>query len=327
MRPRRSVLKAHRTTADDATLARALDAIGDPWSSLILQEAFFGVRRFDEFQENLGIARNTLTDRLGRLAENGLLERRMYQESPVRHEYRLTPNGLAVYPYALTLMRWGDDWLAGKAGPPATLIHQPCGKPLQPVTTCSACKREIRAEDVSIGLGSARMTASPGTPMRLSSRPELYTSGRPTSSSRTQAAIGDRWGFFVLWLALAGITKFDHFHRILGVARTILTVRLERFVESGLLERRQYMERPARHDYHLTDKGRAMCPALLALFDWGRRWLGPDTGDTQVMHKSCAQPLRVNVVCGACRQVVWPHEVTVIINAPTVPANRKLRQL
>lgn len=301
-----------RAKTDAQPLAGALGAIGDPWSFLIVQEVFFGVRRFEEFQRNLGISRKTLADRLARLGRQGVLSKQAYQSGPPRYEYRLTPPSLDSYSYALCLMRWGDQWLSGKEGPPVTLWHQRCRKTLRPVAVCAACRREIRAEDVAISLGTATLPlAEPGARLRYSPRPALYTAGRPSSVSGAVAMIGDRWGFFVLWLALAGITKFEHFQRILGIARTMLTARLERLVEDGLLERSLYRERPPRYDYHLSAKGRALCPALLAMFDWGVRWRGAADAHLQVLHKACGKHLRVEVICSQCRKPPKPQEVTV----------------
>jgi DNA-binding HxlR family transcriptional regulator len=294
-------------------LSHALKGIGDPWSFLIHQEAFFGVRRFDDFQRNLNIARNTLTDRLALLIKCDLLRKRAYQTRPRRYEYRLTARGLDTYPYALSLMKWGDKWLPHEKGPPVRLRHKTCSKLLHPSAICEACRREVHADDVSINPLSAKDPApEDGAQVRYSSRPELYTGGRHTSVGGTLAAIGDRWGFFVLWLAFAGITKFDHFHRILGIARTTLTARLDRLVQQGLLDRIQYQVRPPRHDYHLTSKGKDLCPVLLTLFDWGKRGLGTEITDASVLHKSCGKPLRILVVCENCKEVPNPHEVEVI---------------
>lgn len=294
-------------------LAWALDAVGDPWSFLIMQEAFFGVRRFEEFQKNLGIARNTLTDRLARLTEHRLLSRVAYQERPPRYEYRLMPGGLDCYPYALALMSWGDRWQTGGEDVPVTLRHLRCGARLRPLVVCGACQREIRAHDVAINPISAKPpAAAAGAQLRSSSRPELYTAGRETSVSRTLALIGDRWAFYVLWLALAGITRFEHFQRILGVARTILAARLERLVKDGLLERKLYCERPPRYEYGLTAKGLDLCPVLLTLFDWARRAVGSAADQAHALHKACGEPLRVDVICGCCREVVNAADVEIL---------------
>lgn len=302
----------------------ALTAIGDPWSFLVHQEAFFGVRRFGDFQRNLNIARNTLTDRLAMLVEFDLLERRKSPERPDIYEYRLSSRGLDTYPYALSLMKWGDDWLVDPDGPPVVLRHETCGKILRPLAVCAACRREVKPEDILINPSSvADSVRDDSAQVRYSSRPELYTAGRPSSVSRTLAAIGDRWGFFVLWLAFAGITKFDHFHRILGIARTTLAARLERMTAQGLLERVQYQIRPPRHDYHLTKKGRALCPVLLTLHDWASRSLRRQSREVPVLHKSCGKPLEVIVVCESCKQVALPKQVEVVKQATRKSTSRK----
>ena len=98
----------------DCSIARALEVVGERWTLLIIRDAFLGLRRFDQFQESLGIARNVLTDRLGRLVEEGILRRVRYSERPERYEYRLTRKGgdLAI---ALTgLRQWGDKYLSEK---------------------------------------------------------------------------------------------------------------------------------------------------------------------------------------------------------------------
>src|SRR4051812_15920954 len=89
------------------SIARALEVLGDRWTLLVIRDAFLGVRRFDDFQRDLGVARNVLTDRLGRLVEEGVLERVRYQERPERSEYRLTEKGLDLWPVTMALLRWG----------------------------------------------------------------------------------------------------------------------------------------------------------------------------------------------------------------------------
>ena len=88
-------------------VAKALEHIGDGWSLLILRDTFYGLRRFDDFINSLGIASNTLTRRLNDLVANGLLERRPYQDNPPRYEYHLTAAGLDLRQVILTLMAWG----------------------------------------------------------------------------------------------------------------------------------------------------------------------------------------------------------------------------
>src|ERR1700722_16617576 len=103
----------HKSLADArCPIARTTDLVGEWWSFLILRDAFRGIRRFDEFQSSLGIARNMLSRRLKRLVEAGLLETHPYSERPPpRHEYRLTDKGRDFYPVIMTLMAWGNRWI------------------------------------------------------------------------------------------------------------------------------------------------------------------------------------------------------------------------
>src|SRR5437868_2735664 len=115
------------------SIARTLEVIGEWWTLLILRDAFLGVRRFDDFQSSLGIARNILTDRLATLVRHGILTRERYQERPARYEYRLTEKGFDLYPIIVGLLRWGDRWTAGAEGPPLVLEHQGCGLQVVPI--------------------------------------------------------------------------------------------------------------------------------------------------------------------------------------------------
>ena len=131
-----------------SSIARTLRVMGDRWSGLVIREAFYGVRRFDEFQRRLGIATNILARRLERLTDHGVLERVPYQHQPTRHEYRLTEKGLDLYPVPLAMLTWGDRWLAGRR-PPVPLRHLPCGRRFTAVLSCDQCGQSIRRSDVT----------------------------------------------------------------------------------------------------------------------------------------------------------------------------------
>jgi DNA-binding HxlR family transcriptional regulator len=108
----------HRTyEGQDCSIARSLEVIGERWTLLILRDAFSGVRRFEDFQRDLGISRGILTQRLQRLCDEGILERRRYCERPERFEYRLTPRGRDLRPVLKSLARWGDRHACGVVRP------------------------------------------------------------------------------------------------------------------------------------------------------------------------------------------------------------------
>lgn len=133
----------------DCSIARALETIGERWTLLILRDAFLGTRRFDDFQKSLGIARNVLTVRLKTLVDQGLLERRRYQERPDRYEYRLTEKGVDLWPVLFTLMRFGDKHGAeGDDLPPTLVEHRPCGTPIDDHMCCPECGVQVGARDV-----------------------------------------------------------------------------------------------------------------------------------------------------------------------------------
>ncbi|CAM3610187.1 winged helix-turn-helix transcriptional regulator [Smaragdicoccus niigatensis] len=153
-RPGRADSRRHRTPdlallerERPSSVARTLQVLGEHWSALILREAFFGVRRFDDFQRGLSIATNILAQRLDRLVELGVLDRVPYQEQPLRHEYRLTRKGIDLYPVPLAMMTWGDRWLAD-GNPPVPLTHLPCGERFTSVLACGHCGEPISRTSV-----------------------------------------------------------------------------------------------------------------------------------------------------------------------------------
>lgn len=136
------------------SIAATLEVVGDRWTVLILRDVFRGVRRFSELQEDLGIARNLLSDRLSRLVAHGVLEKVPYQQRPLRCEYRLTAKGADLSPALIALMRWGDQWYA-EGGPPVELVHDRCGTPLDQRPLCPAC-------DEAVSPGHIRSRPGPG---------------------------------------------------------------------------------------------------------------------------------------------------------------------
>jgi DNA-binding HxlR family transcriptional regulator len=144
------------------SIARTLDAAGEWWSPLIVRDVHLGITRFDELRRDLGISRKVLSERLERLVEQGILERRAYSQRPPRHEYLLTQKGRELVDVLLAMMAWGDRWTAGDAGPPLLLRHDACGELTQAEIRCARCTRPLRADEVTIEPGPGG-SAGPGT--------------------------------------------------------------------------------------------------------------------------------------------------------------------
>lgn len=145
---------------EDCSLSRTLAVIGDRWTLLILRDAFLRVRRFEDFEKSLKIARRVLSERLALLVEEGILARVAYQDRPVRYEYRLTDKGLDLYPAIISLVHWGDKHYAGKDGPPVLHTHLKCGHDFRSVLTCSECGEAVGARDVSAHRSERRRKAA-----------------------------------------------------------------------------------------------------------------------------------------------------------------------
>ncbi|QUW84279.1 helix-turn-helix transcriptional regulator [Streptomyces mirabilis] len=148
------------------SIARTMDLLGDWWTPLVLREAFYGIKRFDEFQQELGIARNTLADRLRRLVDEGLMEKRSYQQDPVRYDYVLTEMGSDFFGVLAAMNGWGNRWLAGEQGAPVVFHHDRCGHQGEPEVVCGECKEPMTAADTHPRMG-------PGYPPHLAERPDI----------------------------------------------------------------------------------------------------------------------------------------------------------
>lgn len=148
---RRASDNARFLTGRPSSVSRALQIIGDKWSFMVVREGFFGNRRYDRIQTELGIAPNILTDRLSRLVAQGVFDRHLYQSGPERYEYRLTEMGRALYGPFVAMLAWGDRWLA-KGKPPLLLHHLACDRDFQPTVICDTCHKPIVAADMKYRL-------------------------------------------------------------------------------------------------------------------------------------------------------------------------------
>ncbi len=130
------------------SVARALDVVGTRSAMLILREAYYGARRFDEFARRVGVTDAVAAERLREFVDAGLLEKRPYKEpgQRTRQEYRLTQMGRELFPAVVALMQWGDRWLAGEQGPPIELAHGGCGEPVGAEVRCGAGHRVALSE-------------------------------------------------------------------------------------------------------------------------------------------------------------------------------------
>lgn len=143
----------------ECSVANTVEFVTDSWTVLILRDAFLGIRRFDQFVESLGIARNTLTSRLEQLVDAAVLETRPYQDNPVRYEYRLTEKGKDLFDVLMSLWAYGERWNPPLDPDHQRVFHIDCGHEAIAVAHCSHCGERLSRRNVRIGPPGTTLTA------------------------------------------------------------------------------------------------------------------------------------------------------------------------
>jgi DNA-binding HxlR family transcriptional regulator len=147
-------MRASRFSTQTCSIARSLEVVGEWWTLLVVREAFFGTRRFSDFEANLGIAKNVLSERLAKLVTAGVLERRPVVGRGNPADYALTAKGRDLFPVIIALMQWGDRW-ANKGGPPTRVRDRETGEDIAAIAVTSSRGRPLAVRD-------AFVTAGPG---------------------------------------------------------------------------------------------------------------------------------------------------------------------
>lgn len=294
------------------SVSRALAAVVDRWSLLILAAAFQGTKRFDGWRKGIGISSNILSARLERLVRLGCLQQAVVPDGERRLEYRLTPMGADLYPTALMFWRFDRLWSQRRAMQPTTLTHVACGEVMAPVLVCAHCRAPVRARDVRYedgpGAGLERMP-SPRVSRRTTVRPDQGAKLHLLTGESIDY-FGDRWTQQVLSTFFLGARRFEEVRAMCGVATNILADRLKLLVEHGLLQRRVCASDPRHHEYVVTPKGMDIYPIVLTLMKWGDRWLAGKSGPPLILFCTrCGHALDAVVVCDQCGGGLDPHDV------------------
>ena len=308
------VAKAAAEIADDEgnSVAIQMGLLGDEWNLLIIRLALLGVRRYNEWYEQLGIANSVLTARLRALSEAGVLTRVRYQDRPARHEYHLTEIGLDLWPVLLTLWWWEAEWAGEHVEPLPPMVHLECGEQFSPVLHCASCRRPADLADVS-GVfgpsGSFERSAPRATTRRRSSS---VASAGPGLFPETIALIGNRWSSATLAAAFFGCRRFTDFLQATLAPPTIVSDRLRVFCDMGVLTPVASASGSSRVEYRLTEKGRAFFPHMVTSLCWGDRWYRAPEGPAVIFtHKECKRIFDPVLYCSACDKEVQRSKIGV----------------
>lgn len=291
----------------DTSLNRALDVIGDWWTQLILRESFLGVRNFGEFQSHLSIPCQTLSQRLKDLVANGIFD-------DSRGGYRLTPRGMALYPWALMVWRWTSKWRSesGPSHPPA-LVHHDCDHVMKPVFACGACRVEVTLRDVDYEATPATRRNASTKKIRAKRWSGAKALAGPAEAGQNIAFItADRWTHLILSAVFLGCRSFGRIGREIGISTNILAQRLELLVDSGFLKKKPDPADARRFLYSLTPRSRDVFPLTISLVQWADKWLPVDTAPPLVRyHRACGARLHADVICSHCSGELLPRAVSI----------------
>jgi DNA-binding HxlR family transcriptional regulator len=306
-RTMRSARGERAQAVDLDSIYRTSEIVGDAWSWLVMRESvLYDVRRFSQFQSRLGLARSTLTARLRQLTSGGLLTEHPQASGP---EYLPTESGRDFLGCLMVAMRWGDRWYFEERSRPTPAIHDGCGQPLEAVLRCNKCHEVISARDVT-ARRPGPFTGSPQLAQRRRTPDlSLLERQRTCSIARTLGVTGDHWTGLLIREAFFGTRRFDDFQRNLAIAPNILSGRLRRLVERGILVASPYGDWPVRHEYRLTERGLDLYQLPLAMLTWGQRWLDTNASDIHLSHTVCGDDLKPILSCERCAALITRHDI------------------
>ncbi|MEI7786194.1 MAG: winged helix-turn-helix transcriptional regulator [Betaproteobacteria bacterium] len=290
-----------RLALASSTLSHGLGILGDRWTVQVMLGTFTGLKRFDQWQQVLGIPRHTLSERLRNLTALGLLEPRPYQQRPLRHSYHPSAKALALYPQVLMMWAWERRWGQGGANLPAVLLHRRCGHRLMPVLACRAC-----TEDADITRMQLRLEPVPAllqTKARPTRAPRIPAAGQPSLGLRV-----DRWSLLIVTAVVLGCHHFDELSQVLGIGPSVLARRLEGMVEFGLLRCESDRSDGRRRIYRLTAASRDLLGYIVCLSHWASRHHLHQPSSIIPTH-SCGHEFAPQVVCSHCREEVQARDV------------------
>ncbi|MBB6520758.1 winged helix-turn-helix transcriptional regulator [Pseudoteredinibacter isoporae] len=297
------------------TIADGLDLIANRWTLSILQAAFQGCCRFDEFLKHTGISRATLTRRLEELTEHNILVKTP-SDHPRRFLYIFSERGLGLLNASLLARELEAAW-SGEA--PRPLKHTTCGHEFRAKLICEHCNSELHDKDITWQqrdhgideLQELNQLQAALSSNGKSKRPRDSALNSKKGQSVVANIIGDRWCLLIIIAHLLKVSRFDDFLKLLNIAPSTLNARLKLLQEQELIEKEQYQENPPRYNYQLSKKGQMAGRFISEL----RQWILAGDGESvssQLVHTPCGNSLKQKLVCECCGGVPRADELSSI---------------
>ena len=300
-------------------LNHGLMALGDNWTSAVLLGAFTGINQFDVWHQRLGIPRATLTNRLTKLINLGLMRRRSYGERPTRQGYRLTQAGLQLYNHVLMFWVWEHRWGQRRAALPTELIHSSCGHIFTPVLSCAGCHSKT-------GIGDLTLTLKVNSVL-LARAAQTGRNGRVARVDQSGMGLRvDRWSLLIINAVILGCHYFDQLLHVLGISSSVLARRLAGMEQTGLLLCQNDTQDHRRRRYRLTPASRDLFAYLVCLSSWATRHHLHQSDSVVPLHKTCGQDFVPEVLCSCCAQPVHPWDVAFSPVLPTFSSTHQPKE-
>jgi DNA-binding HxlR family transcriptional regulator len=313
-------------TVTENSNAIALGLIGDEWNLTIVRLAIMaGVCRYKDFRDRLGIANSVLTVRLRRLTEAGVFTMSQYSDAPRRFEYVLTERGRDLWKVLLTIWSWEAVWVTEHIEPLPRMYHTECGEEFFPVMHCRACGQPAGIRDVKGTFGpSGGFDRS--VPRATTRRRSAGGSPGPGLVPQTIELIGNRWSASAIAAAFLGARRFTDMLEMMGAPPTIVSDRLRKFCQMGVLETVPAKVGSGRAEYRLTDKGRAFFPHVMVMLEWGDRWFRAPEGPASLYtHATCGGEFHPVLYCSVCVRELHGSRVQAGGDPPQAPGRAGTR--
>jgi DNA-binding HxlR family transcriptional regulator len=292
-------------------LARGFGLLGDEWSLFLLRLSLQGLTRYSEFRAALPISHAVLTSRLETLAGAQLVEKRVYQQHPVRAEYVLTERGRSTWPILVSIWGWERAQVTQHAYATPPLHHKKCGRDFLPVLTCAHCHAPAGPRDLKSAWGPSggwRESVPETTTRRRSD--SRRTAVAHSFYPDTMAVFGNRWSSALVGAAFLGVRRFTDFQSLLAVPPGLLSDRLSSLCAHGILQQVQTAARPDWAEYRLTAKGLAFFPVIATAIAWSERWLSsPEGPAVSMVHRACGSPFHGVLACDQCDAVLAAADI------------------
>ncbi len=293
-------------------IGRMLALLGDEWTLLIVRESLLGATRFSDFAR-LPISNAVLTARLQALVADGLLERQVYQQQPLRAGYLPTPACRGLWPVLVSIWHWERTWVDDHVGTLPAMRHRRCGNDFAPQLHCADC-------DTAADVGSITATWGPSGGWQRSV-PRATTRRRLRSSAadqagffpQTMAIFGNRYAAAIIGAALLGTRRFSDFQSRLDAPAAVIADRLKVFCAIGVLQAAAHPVRSDWSEYHLTPKGLAFYPVVATAIDWAEStYLSPEGPALVQVHTTCGADFVPSLVCDQCAQQLTAGSIEIV---------------